>query len=176
MSASTLKVVLHPVRMKIIQSFINGKKRTVQQLAERIPDVPAPSLYRHMNILLEAGFVEVVEENKIRGTMEKVYALKEQKPEAFLHMSKEEHIDVFTAFAAQLIASFERYVSGEDVDLQRDGAGYRMMELHVTDEEFGELAGKMGALIMKAAQNEPAPGRKVKKMATIFIPEGNKND
>ncbi|WP_050180019.1 helix-turn-helix domain-containing protein [Domibacillus robiginosus] len=176
MIASILKVVLHPVRMKIIQSFIGGKKRTVQELAQRIQDVPTPSLYRHINMLLEAGLVEVVEEHPIRGTVEKVYALKEQAPDTFLKMTKEEHIDLFTAFAAQLIASFEQYVSGEGADLQRDGVGYRIDELHVTDEEFHELVQKIGGLIVEAMQNEPAPERKVKRLATIIIPEAKHHD
>ncbi|WP_046174270.1 helix-turn-helix domain-containing protein [Domibacillus indicus] len=175
MSASKLKVILHPVRMKMIQSFVNQRKLTVQQLSERIPDVPPPSLYRHMNTLLEAGFVEVVEENPIRGTVEKVYALKEQSPDDFLSLSREEHVDLFTAFAAQLIGSFERYVSSEKADFLKDGAGYRTAELHVTDEEFQELIQQMGALIMKAAQNKPSPERKVKQLSTIIIPEGEQS-
>lgn len=52
---------------------------------------------------------------------------------------------------------------------------YRVAELHVTDEEFRELAVKIGTLIMEAVQNEPSPERKVKQLATIIIPEGEKS-
>lgn len=175
MRESKLKVILHPVRMKIIQSFVNKKELTVQQLAERMTDVPAPSLYRHMNTLLDAGFIEVVQENPIRGTVEKVYALKKQSPDDILNLSKEEHLELFTAFSVQLIGMFDQYLSGNHVDLQKDGVSYRIAELHVSDEEFKELALKMSALIMEAARNEPSPERKIKQLATIIIPEGAKS-
>ncbi|RJS62611.1 helix-turn-helix domain-containing protein [Bacillus sp. PK3_68] len=175
MSKSNLKVILHPVRMKIIQSFVRNKEQTVQQLAERITDVPIPSLYRHINTLLDAGFIEVVQENPVRGTIEKVFALKQQTPNDFLNLSKAEHLDLFTTFVAQLISMYDQYLSGDNVDLQKDGVSYRVAELHVTDEEFRELAVKIGTLIMEAVQNEPSPERKVKQLATIIIPEGEKS-
>lgn len=78
MKMSKIKLILHPVRMKIIQSLINGKKFTVNQIAERVKDVPQATLYRQLNTLLEADLIEVVQENQVRGTIEKVYALKEQ--------------------------------------------------------------------------------------------------
>ena len=76
MNQSKMKLILHPVRMKIIQSLLNGKNLTVQQLSQRAKDVPQATLYRHLNKLLEADFIQVVQENQIRGTVEKVYALK----------------------------------------------------------------------------------------------------
>ena len=77
MNQSKMKLILHPVRMKIIQSLLNGKNMTVQQLSQRAKDVPQATLYRHLNKLLEADLIQVVQENQIRGTVEKVYALKE---------------------------------------------------------------------------------------------------
>ncbi|MGG3449827.1 helix-turn-helix domain-containing protein [Domibacillus aminovorans] len=174
MKHSKMKLILHPVRMKIIQSLVNGRKLTVQQLTERIKDVPQATLYRHMNTLLEAEFIEVVQENQIRGTVEKVFALKEQKPEAqeeFLNWSKEEHIELFFMFTTQLLGLYENYLNKGDVDLVKDGAGYRVANVHVTDEEYVELVQKIGALIQEASLNEPSSERKVKNLATIIIPE-----
>lgn len=174
MDQSKIKLILHPVRMKIIQSLVNRKKRTAQQLKEQIANVPPATLYRHINALLEAGLIEVVQENQIRGTVEKVFALKEptaQEQQSFLEMSKEEHMELFFTFTAQLIGSFERYLQKENADFLKDGVSYRMAELHVTDEEFFDLVKKIGALIQQAAENEPAPERNVKQFATMIIPE-----
>jgi DNA-binding transcriptional ArsR family regulator len=174
MKHSKTKLILHPVRMKIIQSLVNGRKLTVQQLTERIKDVPQATLYRHMNTLLEADFIEVVQENQIRGTVEKVFALKEQTTlaqEEFLNWSKEEHIELFFTFTTQLLGLYENYLNKGDVDLVKDGAGYRVANVHVTDEEYVELVQKIGALIQEVSKNEPSPERKVKNLATIVIPE-----
>ena len=73
-----INTILHPVRMRIMQSLLGGKELTAQEISNRVSDVPQASLYRHLNSLLEAEVLEVVEENKVRGTMEKVYALSNQ--------------------------------------------------------------------------------------------------
>ncbi|UHA58283.1 helix-turn-helix domain-containing protein [Metabacillus litoralis] len=76
---SKAKLILHPVRMKIVQTLIGSKEYTVQQIAARLTDVPQATLYRHLNKLLEAEVLKVVKENQIRGTVEKIYALNEHE-------------------------------------------------------------------------------------------------
>ncbi|RFU60982.1 helix-turn-helix domain-containing protein [Peribacillus glennii] len=177
MAQSKIKLILHPVRMKIIQSLVGGKELTVQQLVARIKDVPQATLYRHLGKLHEAEVIEVVQENHIRGTVEKVYALKEQSvssQQEFLNLSREEHLELFLTFAAQLAGVYENYLNQEDIDLVRDGVSYRMANLYLSDTEFMEMVQKIGKLIQDAALNEPAPDRKARNWATIIIPESRK--
>lgn len=174
MKMSKIKLILHPVRMKIIQSLINGKKFTVNQIAERVKDVPQATLYRQLNTLLEADLIEVVQENQVRGTIEKVYALKEQSVhsmEEFLSLNKEEHLELFLTFTTELVGQFENYLAQDDIDLVKDGAGYRIAKLYLTDLEYLDLVKGIGSLIQKASLNEPSPERKAKNIATIIIPE-----
>lgn len=177
MKNSKTKLVLHPVRMKIVQSLLNGKKRNVQQLAKRMKDVPQATLYRHISKLLEADIIEVVQENQIRGTVEKVYGLKElsiNSQEELLSLSKDQHLELFLTFTTQLLGLYENYLIQEDVDLVRDGVSYRIANLYLTDEEFMELLKGFGMLIQKAMLNEPSPERKARNLATIVIPESQK--
>ncbi|PLT32118.1 helix-turn-helix domain-containing protein [Bacillus sp. V5-8f] len=176
MALSKTKLILHPVRMKIIQSLI-GRELTVQQLAARIKDVPQATLYRHLGKLLEADLIKVVQENQIRGTVEKVYALKEQtvtSQEEFFNLSKEEHLELFLTFAAQLAGLYENYLNQEDIDLVRDGVSYRVANLYLSDTEFLDLVQKIGGLIQEAALNDPTPQRKARNFASIVIPESRK--
>jgi DNA-binding PadR family transcriptional regulator len=131
-------------------------------------------LYRQLNTLLEADLIQVVQENQIRGTVEKVYALKEQSVnsmEDFLKLSKEDHLELFLTFTTQLVGQFENYLNQEDIDFIRDGVSYRVAKLYLTDEEFKELVINIGALIQKAALNQPSPERKARNFATIIIPK-----
>ena len=174
MKQSKTKLILHPVRMKIIQSLINGKQLTVQQISERVKDIPQATLYRQLSTLLEADLIQVVQENQIRVTVEKVYALKEQSinsQEEFLNLSKEEHLELFLTFTTQLLGLYENYLNQGDGDLVRDGAGYRVAMLYLSDEEYMELMKNIGSLIQKATLNEPSPERKAKNIATIIIPD-----
>jgi DNA-binding transcriptional ArsR family regulator len=174
MKHSKTKLILHPVRMKIVQSLINGKKLTVQQIAERVKDVPQATLYRQLNTLLEAEIIQVVQENQIRGTVEKIYALKErsvQTQKEFLDLSKEQQLELFLSFTTHLLGLYENYLDQDGVDLLKDGVGYRMAKLYLSDEEHMELIKNIGKLIHAATLNEPSPERKIKNIATIVIPE-----
>jgi DNA-binding transcriptional ArsR family regulator len=174
MKNSKTKLILHPVRMKITQSLLNGKKLNVQQIAEILKDVPQATLYRHLNKLLEADVIEVVQENQIRGTVEKVYGLREQpinSPEDFLNFSKEQHLELFFTFTTQLLGLYENYLDRGEVDLLKDGVSYRVANVQLTDEEYMELVREMGALIQNAMLNERTPERKSRNIATIVIPE-----
>jgi DNA-binding transcriptional ArsR family regulator len=175
---SKTKLILHPVRMKITQSLLNGKKLNVQQIAEQLKDVPQATLYRHLNKLLEADVIEVVQENQIRGTVEKVYGIKEQEvnsPEDFLNLSKEQHLELFFSFTTHLLGLYENYLDQGEVDLLKDGVSYRVANVQLTDEEYMELIRGMGSLIQKAMQNERTPERKGRNIATIVIPEKPNN-
>lgn len=174
MKNSKTKLILHPVRMKITQSLLNGQKLNVQQIAERLRDVPQATLYRHLNKLLEAEVIEVVQENQIRGTVEKVYGLKQQSitsQEELLSLSKDQHLELFLTFTTQLLSLYENYLNQEDVDLMRDGVSYRVANLYLSEEENLELIKNIGMLIQKAMLNEPSAKRIARNFATIVIPE-----
>lgn len=69
------KIIMNPVRQRIVQYLILHEEGTVSSIREELNDIPPASLYRHIKILYEAGGIEVVRERKVRGTVEKTYAL-----------------------------------------------------------------------------------------------------
>lgn len=65
------KIIMNPVRQRIVQYLILHEEGTVSSIREELNDIPPASLYRHIKILYEAGGIEVVRERKVRGTVEK---------------------------------------------------------------------------------------------------------
>lgn len=175
MKNSKAKLILHPVRMKIIQSLLSGQKLTVQQMIEIIKDVPQATLYRHLNKLVEADVITVVEEHQVRGTIEKVYAVNMQNAnvsaEDLKHTTKDENLNYFLTFLMNLLGDFEQYLQGEHLDFYKDGVSYRQARLHLSDEEFIEFVMDLRYIFEKASQKAPSPGRKARNIATIIIPE-----
>ena len=57
MKESKISILLNPIRMKIIQTLLVGQRLTVQQMNERLPDVPPATMYRHLNKLLGAELI-----------------------------------------------------------------------------------------------------------------------
>jgi DNA-binding transcriptional ArsR family regulator len=174
-SKSTADIVLHPVRLRIIQGLLGGRQLTTAQLAEGLPEVTTASLYRHIATLAGAGILEVVGERPIRGAVERTYALRleasELSAEELASMTPEQHKQAFTSFVAGLMGSFDRYVDeAEAVDLVRDGVGYRQTALWLSDQELADLLATTREALLRAAGNAPAEGRRRRLIATIVMP------
>jgi DNA-binding transcriptional ArsR family regulator len=179
MGLSKADVILHPVRMKIIQSLVK-RPLTVQELMEWNPDVPQATLYRQLKVLTESKVIFVSDERKVRGTVERIFSLNNEAAiiSAFEadELSKEDHLKYFITFFANLIQGAEQYLdSGENLNMHKDGFGYRQIDLFLNDEEFHQLLNEMTSVIKNYASNEPNENRRRRSLATVFIPEGKKD-
>jgi DNA-binding transcriptional ArsR family regulator len=66
-----LRLLADPLKLRIIQAFAAGP-RTTGQVAESLGE-NLTRLYRHVDALLAAGLIEVTEERKKRGTVERSF-------------------------------------------------------------------------------------------------------
>ena len=73
------EIVMNPVRQRIFQYLLVHETGTVKEIRKALPDVPSASLYRHMKILTEHGILTVIGENRIRGTVESIYQLRQYR-------------------------------------------------------------------------------------------------
>ncbi len=171
---SSADLLLHPVRLRVIQRLAGGRHRSAGELADELGDVPPASLYRHIKTLADAGVLAVIEERPARGTPERVYALVDGaasvSPEDLARATPDDHLRYFTIFLAGLLDDFGRYLSSADVDLVADGVGYRQVPLELSDQEFAELAGRLNAALIPVLGNQPAPGRRRRMFTTIVMP------
>ncbi|WP_040863849.1 helix-turn-helix domain-containing protein [Nocardia niigatensis] len=175
MAVESVELLLHPVRLRIVQAFLGERTLTTSELHAELGDVPPGSLYRHVAQLVTAGILDVVNERRVRGTVERTYRLRlsaaQITPDQLDAMSPEDHRRAFMGFIAGLIADFDRYVDAGDIDYVRDGVGYRMMGLWLDDAEFAELARDMGRVLASRLANPPAPGRRRRILSTILVPD-----
>ena len=171
---SLAQLLLHPVRLRIVQQFLGGRHLTTAELRRRLEDVPVASLYRHVARLLDGGVLEVVGERQVRGTAERTLALRESSAvvgaEEASSMTVEDHRQAFLPFVAGLVADFERYLAGPEVDVGRDLVGYRQVGLHLTDAELVELAGELSEVVARRLPLGAGPGRRLRILTTILVP------
>jgi DNA-binding transcriptional ArsR family regulator len=172
---STYDLLLHPVRMGIVQNLIGDRKLTAQQMAEQLPHVPQATLYRHLNKLLEAGIIAVLEEKPVRGTVEKVYGLVTESMQAIneeaVHASREDHKRYFFTYMIGLMDDLEHYFQAGSVDMIKDGLSYRRGKYYMTDEEYSAFIGDLANTFGKVIKNGPAPGRKARTIGLVMIPD-----
>ena len=115
------KIVMNPVRIRIAQYLILHEQGTTAQIGEELSDVPKASLYRHMKMLEDAGLIQVVQENKKRGTVEKVYKLNQENPMGGREPGKEE--------IAQLIHSSLLSIMGSEAGGCGPAEGYGITDI-----------------------------------------------
>lgn len=171
---ATADLLLHPVRLRVVQALLGGRRMSTRELAAELPDVSVATLYRHVALLADAGVLEVAGERRVRGAVERTYALRssaaELPPDELAAMTREDHRHAFMAFVAGLLATFDRYLDRDDVDLAADGVGYRMNALWLTDEELEAFAADVRAAFAARAGNGPGAGRTRRIVATTVIP------
>jgi Helix-turn-helix domain len=167
-------LVLHPVRLRIIQAFLGDRALTTSELRGELGDVPAASLYRHVAKLVDAGVLSVVAERRVRGAVERTYVLRTSaasvRVDELADMTADEHRQAFLAYVAGLIADFDRYLARGDIDLVRDGVTYRMAGLWLDDAELAELARDIFTVLQPRLANPPRKGRRRRLLGTVLLP------
>jgi hypothetical protein len=171
---ATADLLLHPVRLRIVKAFLGDRVLTTAQLAAELDDVPAGSVYRHVGLLTKAGVLHVVAERRVRGTVERGYALRivaaRMDPAEVAAMNPDEHAQAFLAFVAGMLGDADRYLAGPDPDPARDGAAYRVAGLWLTDAEFAEFVRDLAAVALPRLANAPGPGRRRRLLYTVLLP------
>jgi hypothetical protein len=173
-SVSTADLVLHPVRLRILQAFLGGRHLTTGDLARELPDVAKAGLYRHVSRLASGGVLEVVSERQVRGAVERTYALRQENAwvdaGAFAALGRQGHSVAFATFAAALMAAYDRYLDAGGTDPVRDGVSYSMNALWLTDEEHLDFLHDVVKIVAPRAANGPAEGRRRRLAASAFFP------
>jgi helix-turn-helix protein len=167
-------LLLHPVRLRIVKAFLGDRALTTRQLAAELPDVPAASVYRHVGRLAEAGVLHVVAERRVRGITERTYMLRlfaaQIQPGEVAAMSLEEHGSAFLAYVAGVLGDFDRYLSTEPESPARDGAGYRVAAMWLTDAELADYRRDLAAITAPRLGNGPGEGRRRRMLYTVMLP------
>ena len=167
-------LLLHPVRLRIVQAFLGDRALTTGALAAELTDVPPATLYRHVARLVEAGVLQVVHQEAVRGAIERTYVLRaaaaQISADQIAAMSVDDMRQAFMAFVAGLLGDVDRYLARDDVDPIRDQVNFRLGGLWLDDQEFATLLRDLMRVFQPALANPPRPGRKRRIVATVLLP------
>jgi hypothetical protein len=171
---ATADLLLHPVRLRIVQAFLGDRALTTSALRAELADIPGASLYRHVARLVDAGVLAIISERRVRGALERTYVLRLTAarigPDQLAAMSADDHQQAFMAFVAGLLGDFDRYLTAGDIDLVRDGVSYRIAGLWLNDAEFGDLLLELGRVLQPRLAIPPGSGRKRRILRSILLP------
>jgi hypothetical protein len=172
--ADSADLLLHPVRLRIVQAFLGDRALTTSQLSAELSDVPAASLYRHVARLVDADVLQVVGERRVRGAVERTYVLRLAAARVRLDeiavMTAADHRQMFMAFTAGLLADFDRYLQRPGFDLVRDGVAYAIDAMWLDDAEYREMMLEIYQVLQPRRANAPKNGRKRRIIASVLLP------
>ncbi len=174
MSDTRASLVLHPVRLRILQAAL-GREVTTAQLAAVLADVPTATLYRHVAALVDGGVLEVASERAVRGATERTLRVAlptaHLGPEEVAELSATDHLDGMTAFLGGVLRSATDHLSAPGAEPARDGFGYRQAALWADEQELQAFLGQLRDLLSQAAAQQPGPGRRRRVLTTVLVPD-----
>lgn len=160
------KLILNPARLRIMQYIrLHGSVRT-SDIVEYLKDIPRATVYHHVKILEDHKVITVVQENKVRGTVEKIYAMNEND----VQMEGETSVALSTAFHMELMQEMNEYLSREDQDCKRDQVWFTTGLLHITDNEYRHLVQDIGNLLKPYIDQRTETGQPLRKLSLISSP------
>jgi hypothetical protein len=69
-----------------------------------------------------------------------------------------------------LLGDFDRYIATEPEHPGKDGAGYRVAAMWLTDSELADYLRELAAISQPRLANAPGPGRRRRMLYTILLP------
>ena len=170
----TLELLGHPVRLRIVHAMRGERTLTTAQLCALLPDVSKAMVYRHVDLLAAGGVLEVAEERRVRGAVERHYRLRREgasiDPGAAASMSLDDHRRGFAVAVAALVAEFNAYLDRADADPLADPVGYQQHAIWLDRDELAAMIGELRAAILPRLANPAAPGRTRYLLSPILFP------
>jgi DNA-binding transcriptional ArsR family regulator len=168
------EVLRNPVRIRIINTVMDGREFTTAELLDSLPDVSRPTLYRQVAALLDAGILVVHREERRRGAVERTYrfapggaAMPHTEMAA---LTTDDHQSLFAAAMSVLSSSFQLYLHTSDAEPYRDNVSYVQLPVWLTDDERAYLVAQLEKVLESVASNSPESGRRKYLLSPIFFP------
>ncbi len=172
MTIKRLNLINHPIRMRICQMLHRAKLSTAQ-LHAVLKDVPKPSLYRHLRLLLEANVIMVAETRTVNGIEEKIYTTNDKAMQIT-------ETDVNTASIPQLAEFVCIYANAAANDLAdyittNTPPDFPNVIFHdhaffATDEEFAELKRTLRRMLDALEARPQQEERKHRRLMVLSHP------
>lgn len=159
------KVLLNPERLRIIQHLTLHSESSANDIITANNDISRTTLYRHLNLLEKSGFIQVVKETHIRGTIEKRYSLNKENPPST--NAKE----IITQMMLGLISDFNLYLNHhKEEDLATDMLLCQTSSIFMSDEEYRNFLKSLSELLASVIYNEENEERTLRRLTFVSSP------
>ena len=174
MEQKVMDCFTHPIKCKLLLELYSAGKATAKQLAEIYNDIPQATLYRYLKRMTNDGILKIVEENQVRGTIEKTYAvaidLDSSEQELIGPNAGDAYMQMFMQYIFGFIKRFQEYCKSPDIDISKDQSGFSLAPIYASDEELASALKEYAKIIQPLYKNKPTPDRKSRTLGLIISP------
>ncbi|MGE7688952.1 transcriptional regulator [Lysinibacillus sp. NPDC097214] len=174
------EVLMHPVRMKILQALMHDKEEGLStlEMISVIKDVPQATLYRHIQILVDENIIKIVKERKVRSVTEKFYAVNEGaaklSKEDWTQLTIKQKLNYVSYYQLALLSQYQNYLHSIDEEDLTDLATFSFIDLTLTNDQFKNFENELNDLINKyynMADSNKEIDTETKTIAINIIPK-----
>lgn len=174
MDKNLMNCFTNPVKCKLLLEIYKSGRATAKQLSEKYYDIPQATLYRYLKRMTDEGILKIVEENQIRGTIEKTYALAVQLNDEIKGSMDTNLGDalmlMFMDYMMGFMKQFQDYCKRPDIDIKNDMPCFSLAPIYATNEELGAAMMDFGKTIQVLLANQPSPARKLRTIGIMVTP------
>ncbi|WP_315109997.1 helix-turn-helix domain-containing protein [Clostridium intestinale] len=177
MEQKVIECITHPIKCKLLLELYSSGKATAKQLAEIYNDIPQATLYRYLKRMTNDGILKVVEENQVRGTIEKTYGvainLDSNGQDMIGENSGDAYMQMFMQYVFGFVKRFQEYCKNPNIDILKDRSGFSLAPIYATDEELESAMVEYSKIIQPLYKNRPTADRKSRTLGLIISPPEN---
>jgi DNA-binding transcriptional ArsR family regulator len=170
----TLELLAHPVRLRIVHAMRGDRTLTTGELCALLADVSKAQVYRHVELLAGGGILEVAEERRVRGAVERRFRLRADRASidaaTAASLTPDDHRRAFATAMAALVAEFTAYLASDHADPAGDLVGYRQHAVWLSHDELVALIEELRAAIVPRLAQTPAEGRSRFLLSPVLFP------
>jgi len=177
MNEKIVSFLSDPVNAKIILEIYERENITAKQLSDKFSDIPPATLYRHLRKMSDNDILRIAETNRVRGTVERVYALNldlyEDVRKSVEANDGRAYLQIITQSILGVLREFKEYTAQADIDIINDGSGFSVAPVYATTEELKETLTKVRELLKPLYNNLPDGQRHLHNICIITTPPKN---
>jgi DNA-binding transcriptional ArsR family regulator len=153
---------------------LQDRQLNAAQIARILGDVPLTTLYRHINLLLDAGIITIAKETRIYGTVEREFKLIESATYLDAERDKpsaEDVVGLVNALTGIVREGFSRYVQQAPMPPPQGAVSFLVKPLYLTEKEQADLRQYIMELMRSPERWKPAPDRSRRLIGYFAVPD-----
>lgn len=158
------KLLMNPIRIMIMQYLTVHETATTSEIINSLKNVSRATVYNHIKILEENELIYVVQENQIRGTVEKIFSIKK---------SEENHQSDYASvlnYLLSLMLDFRNYFEHSQKGMNKDMLFVDRTVMYLDDKNFEDFFKEYTELCKRYFSSECGENNKGRTISLISSP------